>query len=128
MEWSKGKNVLKRGGTATLYLVETSMNIQVKRLGGTQHMDLEPLESEDTEHLRRLSSGFSWQTHPVILKVNGKYIAASINTMPHGDSNIKNNNYNGHFCLHLVNSKTHETNKVNKEHQKTINKAYNWAH
>ena len=41
---------------------------------------------------------------------------------------ITNNGYDGQFCLHMVNSKTHGTGKVNPNHQACINKAYKWAH
>ena len=63
-----------------------------------------------------------------ILKINGKYIACSFNTKPHGDQTIYDNGYNGQFCLHMVNSKTHGSDKVNEEHQHSIKRAYEWAH
>ena len=71
---------------------------------------------------------FDWKSHAVILKAGGKYVACAINTMPHGDQTITNNGYNGQFCLHMVNSKTHGTEKVNESHQSAIRTAYNWAH
>ena len=58
----------------------------------------------------------------------GKYIACAINTMPHGDQTIYNNNYDGQFCLHMVNSRTHGSNCVNASHQQAIKTAYSWAH
>lgn len=129
MNWSSGKSVLKVGKTATLYSTEKGIELTVKRLGGTLHMDLEPLTASDTEKLRKIAGGsFSWTTHPVILKISGKYIACSINTMPHGRQSIEDNEFDGQFCLHMVGSKTHGTNKVNNEHQKSIAAAYNWAH
>ena len=125
--WSKTKNILKNDQYAFLYLIETKERIFIKRLGGLNHADLEPANINETEKLKRLCKGtYSWNTHPVILEVNEHYIAASINTMPHGRQTIKDNDYNGHFCLHTVGSKTHGTNKVQKEHQKTINEAYKW--
>ena len=52
----------------------------------------------------------------------------TINTMPHGDQTITNNGYDGQFCLHMLDSKTHGSDSVNSEHQKAIRMAYNWAH
>ena len=128
LDWAMGKNVLRRSGYAYIYDIRKGNRIKVKRLGGTNHMDLEPASSSDTSKLKKVCGGtYSWKTYPVILQVNGRYIAASINTKPHGSQSIKSNGFKGHFCLHLVNSTTHGTNLVNEEHQKTIDEAYKWA-
>ena len=71
---------------------------------------------------------FSWDSRPVILIANGYYVACAINTMPHGDQTITDNNYDGQFCLHMLGSKTHGSDSVNSEHQKAIQAAYAWAH
>ena len=42
---------------------------------------------------------------------------------PHGAQDITNNGYEGQFCLHFVNSKTHGTNRVDEDHQNAINTA-----
>ena len=70
----------------------------------------------------------SWKSRAVILKANGKYVASAINTKPHGDQTIHSNNYEGQFCLHTSGSMTHGSKKENSEHQKSINRAYKWAH
>lgn len=129
ISWSKGKNLLKVNKTAQLYSVNDGIILTVKRTGGLNHIDLEPLTKNDTKQLWHISKGyFSWQTYPMILKVNNRFIACSINTLPHGRDKLKGNDFEGCFCLHLIESKTHGTNVVNPEHQKQINIAYNWAH
>ena len=35
-----------------------------------------------------------------------------MNGMPHGTTTISSNNFDGHFCIHFKNSKTHESDKV----------------
>ena len=83
----------------------------------------------DTSKLLKIAGGtFSWDCHPVILKSGDKYVACSINTMPHGDQTITNNKYEGQFCLHMVGSITHGTETVNADHQAAIQTAYDWAH
>ena len=47
-----------------------------------------------------------------------------MNGMPHGTTTISNN-FDGHFCIHFKNSKTHGTDKVDSEHQNCVNKAAN---
>ena len=130
MDWfGEGKNVLKKGKYAYIYDIDTGVELRIKRMGGHNHADVEPATAADTAKLKRVAKGnFSWKSHAVILKSGGKYVACGINTEPHGDQTITNNNYDGQFCLHMVNSRTHGSDKVNPNHQKCINQAYNWAH
>ena len=130
MDWyDGGSSVLDRGDYATLYHCDTGITIRVKRMGGTNHADLEPATAEDTAKLLKISGGeFDWDSEAVILYSEGKYVACAINTMPHGRQTIDDNDYEGQFCLHMNNSRTHGSDTVNSAHQKAIQKAYNWAH
>ena len=49
-DWWTGEiqSVLKRGGTATVTDVDTGISFQIKRTGGNNHADAQPLTSEDT--------------------------------------------------------------------------------
>ena len=130
MDWfGEGKNVLKKGKYGYIYDIDTGIELRIKRMGGHNHADVEPASAADTAKLLRVAKGnFSWKSHAVILKAGGKYVACGINTEPHGDQTISNNNYDGQFCLHMVGSITHGSEKVNEAHQKSIDRAYNWAH
>jgi hypothetical protein len=130
LKWfSTGKNVLKRGSYGYIYDITTGIKMRIKRMGGTNHADVEPATKADTAKLKKIAGGkFSWVCHAVILQAGGKYVACSINTMPDGSQTIKDNGYNGQFCLHMVGSLTHGSTKVNPNHQACIEKAYKWAH
>lgn len=130
MDWfGSGKNVLKKGGYGYIYDIDTGIELRIKRMGGHYHADVEPATAADTAKLLRVAGGsFSWKSHAVILKAGGKYVASAINTKPHGDQTILNNNYDGQFCLHMVGSWTHASSKENRSHQASIERAYNWAH
>ena len=129
MNWyDGGKNVLKKHHYGYIYDIRSKLTIRIKRMGGHNHADVEPATKADTAKLKSLGHGYSWDSRPVILINNGKYVAAAINTMPHGDQTIHNNGFNGQFCLHLTGSKTHGSGKVNEEHKDSIKEAYNWAH
>lgn len=124
-----GCDVLEKGEYGYLYDIATGISLKVYRMGGSSHADLEPATAADTEKLRKIAGGsFSWDSHAVILGANGKFVACAINTMPHGNQTISDNNYDGQFCLHMIDSKTHGSNSVNEEHQKAIQMAYMWAH
>ena len=129
VEWFSGGNKLvKRGGYASLYDIDTGLTLHIKRKGGTNHMDVEPASKADTATLKKIAGGtFSWKSHAVVLIKGGRYIAAAINTMPHGEYTIKDNDFPGQFCLHMVGSRTHETDRVNPEHQKSIERVMRWS-
>jgi hypothetical protein len=129
VEWFNGGNKLvKRGGYAYIYDIDTGLTLRIKRKGGTNHMDVEPASKKDTATLKKIAGGaFSWKSHAVVLIKGGRYIAAAINTQPHGEYTIKDNDFPGQFCLHMVDSRTHETNKVNPEHQKSIERVMRWS-
>ena len=130
MNWfDGGSNVLKKGHYGYIYDIDTGITVHIKRMGGISHADCEPVTKTDTAKLQKIAGGsFSWDSQAVILYSDGKFVACAINTKPHGDQTISSNGYPGQFCLHMVGSKTHGSDSVNEEHQKAINKAYNWAH
>ena len=129
MDWFDGGcNVLDRDDYATIYHCDTGITIRIKRMGGTNHADIEPATAEDTEKLRKISGGeFDWDSEAVILYSEGKYVACAINTMPHGQQTIYDNNYDGQCCLHMVDSRTHGSDTINSLHQKAIDAAYSWS-
>jgi len=130
LDWGNGGNAaFPRGTYATIYDIDTGITVRIKRMGGLSHADVEPATKADTAALLKIAGGeFSWKVHSVILAVGDKYIACSINTMPHGQQTITDNGYNGQFCLHMLNSATHGGQQVSEAHQTAIRRAYNWAH
>ena len=128
VNWDKGTRLFSTGDYVQIYDIQSGLTIRVRRLGGTNHAELEPATADDTAMILQMDGGkFSWNSRPVILCVGDFYLAAAINTMPHGEQSIKNNNFDGQFCLHLVGSKTHGTNCENSSHQAAIKYAYKWA-
>ncbi len=130
MNWfNGGNNVLRKGAYGYIYDIDTGISLRIKRMGGHNHADVEPATASDTAKLLKIARGrFSWTSHAVILKVGSKYVACAINTLPHGDQTIRNNGYNGQFCLHMSGSLCHGSGKLNASHQYSITRAYNWAH
>ena len=128
VDWSTGNRLISKGAYVAIYDIMTGTTFRARRLGGSQHADFEPATVEDTQKMLKIGGGkFSWNSRPVILRVGKTYIAAAINTMPHGASSISENLFDGQFCVHLPGSKTHETNVENANHQAAIKYAYAWA-
>ena len=124
-----GSSILKKGDYGYILDIDTGIVVHIKRMGGSNHADCEPASRSDTAKLLKIAGGsFDWDAHAVILYANGKFVACSINTKPHGDQSITSNGYDGQFCLHMAGSKTHESDTTNTDHQKAVDRAYNWAH
>ena len=125
LDWFKGGDkAIPRGATFTVKDVKTGKTFKCKRLYGANHMDTEPLNAEATAVIKKLYGGsWSWNRRAVLVMYNGHVYAGSMNGMPHGNCSIKNNNFDGHFCIHFTNSMTHESKKVDPAHQKAVKQA-----
>lgn len=144
-------NLFAIGDTATVYDIDSGLSFKVKRTYGHNHADCEALTARDTAIMKKVFGGeWSWTRRAVIISVNGKKIAASIAGMPHAGRDkyaankyissrsggygrgenldaVKGNNMNGHFDIHFYGSRTHDTNRIDSEHQKMVKKAAEWA-
>lgn len=130
INWSKVQSILPRGGTATVIDVDTGYIFKIKRKGGTNHADCEPLTASDTAVMKKLYGAWSWNRRAIVVEVGGKMIAASMAGMPHGTQTISGNNFSGHFDIHFYGSKTHgseythsRTPVVDPAHQAMVRKA-----
>ncbi len=142
IDWYTGgiQSIFYKGCVAILTDVKTGISLQVRRWSGGAHADVEPLTAADTAAFCRIygvtkaqeiSDRNLYQRRSVLLTVAGHSYAASIYGVPHnypdGDT-IPDNNFNGQFCIHFVNSKTHGSTSspahVDSDHQKAIMYAY----
>ena len=126
MDWwtSDIQTIFARGVTATITDVETGLSWREQRRGGTNHADCQPLTAADTAALKQAYGGkWSWDRRAIIVTIDGKNYAASMNGMPHGGGSITDNNFNGHHCIHFTNSRTHGSNRICPLHQAAIKKA-----
>ncbi|MCX7710034.1 MAG: peptidoglycan-binding protein [Clostridia bacterium] len=150
--WFGGANkVFANGSVATVYDIATGLSFKAKRTYGYNHADCEPLTSKDTAVMKKIYGGsWDWGRRAVIVTVNGKKLAASMAGMPHAGVEskpknilvssrsagygrganldaVKNNAMSGHFDIHFLGSKTHGSNRVDRNHQATVKKAAEWA-
>ncbi|NLY61747.1 MAG: LysM peptidoglycan-binding domain-containing protein [Clostridiales bacterium] len=123
--WYEGANkVFSRGSVAKVTHVDTGLTFYAKRRGGTNHADCEPLTKKDTEIMKKIYGGsWSWSRKAIIVEVNGKKMAASMNGMPHGRSSISGNGFSGHFCIHFYGSKGHGNPRQDPDHQAMVKRA-----
>ena len=133
LDWSYMKSNapalgIARGASIKLTDLTTgkSLNVHVQSTGN--HIDAEPLTSADTTTLCEIygvstPSAISYKRRPMMITTSAGQFLCSIYGQPHGAQDITNNGYEGQFCLHFVNSKTHGTNRVDEDHQNAINTA-----
>lgn len=141
--WTQARYVLPIGKVFKIIDFKTGKSFMAKRTTGAYHSDTEPLTAKDSAIMKEIWGGWSWISRPVIIEVDGRKIAASANGMPHAglDSKpsdivvsnrsgdfltgpnfdyIKGNDFDGHFCLHFLNSWCHNTSAPDKTHQSDI--------
>ncbi len=122
LHWNIARTIFT--SRATIIDVATGLSLEVKRRGGHNHADVEPLTSADTAVLKRIYGGaWSWTRRAVIVVAGGRRIAGSINGQPHGGQTISDNGFNGHFCLHFLGSRTHASNALDADHQRMVQAA-----
>lgn len=133
LDWSYMKSEatklgIARGASIKLTDLTTgkSLNVHVQSTGN--HIDAEPLTSADTTTLCEIygvstPNAISYKRRPMMITTSAGQFLCSIYGQPHGAQDITNNGYEGQFCLHFVNSKTHGTNRVDGDHQNAINTA-----
>ncbi|WP_347490673.1 hypothetical protein ABDB91_05830 [Desulfoscipio sp. XC116] len=127
LSWDETDKLFPRYAKAKVIDFETKLQFYVQRRAGQYHADVQPLTAEDTAIMKAVYNGkWSWKRRAVIIELaNGRKIAASMHGMPHGAGAVRGNNFNGHFCIHFKDSKTHGTGAINMDHQIMVWKAAN---
>ena len=118
-----GSKKIPKGATFKVKDIKTGKVFTVKRWSGANHLDAEPSTKSDTATMKSIYGSWSWKRRAILVKYNGHVYAASMNGMPHGTQTIKDNNFDGHFCIHFYGSKTHGTKKVDEMHQNCVAEA-----
>lgn len=118
--YDKVQYLFEKNDVAVVTDVKTGKVFKIKRLYGRNHADVEPLTKEDTAVIKSLYGSWSWDRRAIIVNIDGHNIAASMNGMPHGGQQINDNDFQGHFCVHFKNSKTHKGNRMDATHQAAV--------
>lgn len=142
--WTEAQYVIPIGADFEVLDYNTGKSFFARRTTGANHADCEALTAEDTQKIKEIWGGsFSWSKRPVLIKYNGRKIAASMAGMPHAGNDsapadkwtswrsdnwgagpnydyIKNNDMDGHFDIHFLNSTKHSDGAVDTGHQANI--------
>lgn len=141
--WKEAQFVFSVGTEAVVKDVYTGKSFRIVRTMGTNHADCEAVSKQDTQTIKDIWGGFSWDRRPVQIIIGGRVLAASMAGMPHAGIDaapaydvvnnraggfgrgenldvIKGNGMDGHFDVHFLNSKTHGSSKVDPQHQACV--------
>jgi peptidoglycan DL-endopeptidase CwlS len=145
--WTEAQYVVPVGSDFEVVDFYTGKSFKTRRTTGANHADCETLTLADTNMMKEVWGGsFSWTSRPVLIKFNGRQIAASMSSMPHAGNDaaaggvwtswrsgnygagsnfdwVKNNGIDGHFDIHFLNSTTHNTGEINVTHQQNVKTA-----
>lgn len=124
LDWQYASWIYDPGNTAAIKDLDTGKSFRVRRLGGSNHADSEPLTAADSAIMKEIYGGqWSWDRRAVLVYVDGQVIAGSMAGMPHSIEAITDNDFPGHFDLYFLNSTTHYDNSIDPEHQQMVLKA-----
>lgn len=142
--WTEAQYVIPIGADFEVVDFSTGKSFFARRTTGANHADCETPTQEDTNKMKEIWGGsFGWARRPVLVKLNGRKVAASMSAMPHAGNDaaaaavwtswrsgdygagtnldwIKNNGMDGHFDIHFLNSTRHVDGEVDVEHQDNI--------
>lgn len=145
--WSEAQYVVPINAVFTVYDINSGRSFQAKRTVGANHADCETLTADDTAVMTSIWGGTpNWSKRPVLIKINGRAIAASAAGMYHAGNEwaaggawtdwrsdnygpginydyVKGNNASGHFDIHFYNSLKHSDGKSDSAHQSNVKKA-----
>ncbi len=124
LTWEQVRWYYPPGTDATVVDMYTGQRFSIRRLGGSNHADSEPITARDTAVMYELfGRTWTWASRPILLEVRGRTFAASMAGMPHDVQTIYDNDFNGHFCLYFYNSRSHNTNSIQSHHQSNVLRA-----
>ena len=98
------KPALSNGQNLLVYDPSTGLSWTLRILSRGRHCDAEPLTAKDTRTMVKSFGGVNtWNQKAVYVQLpNGTWVLGSTHDMPHQSGSIKNNDFNGHLCVHFL--------------------------
>jgi len=123
------KPALSGGSHLLVYDPSSGLSWTLRVLARGRHCDAEPQTAQDTRTMVKAFGGTNtWNQKGVYVQLpDGRWSVASTHDMPHDNGTIKDNDFNGHLCVHFL--RTMEEAKQNDPkygvaNQETIRKLW----
>ena len=122
--WGDISRLITTGTTFEVVDQATSVSFTMQRVGGTSHMEIEPVDSQNNKKITDMvGNGSLYQKRPVLVHYGNVYYAASIYLVAHGADFLPGNGMEGHICLYFEGSTPSDIPLQDIEHQKNIQRA-----
>lgn len=107
------KTSLSNGQQLLVYDPSSGLSWTLRVYARGRHCDAEPLTAQDTATLLKAFGGTkTWSQKGVYVRLpDGRWTVAATHDVPHDSSSIKDNNFDGHLCVHFY--RTMEETKQN---------------
>ena len=98
------KPALRSGQTLYIYEPSSGLGWNLRIYSCGRHCDAEPLTAQDTANMLQAFGGKNtWDQKAVYVKLpSGIWTLGSTHDMPHMSGSVKDNNFNGHLCVHFL--------------------------
>ncbi len=98
------KPTLKNGQTLAIYDPSSGQSWNLRIVSSGRHCDAEPRTAGDTANMLKAFGGENtWSQKAVYVKLpNGSWTIGATHSMPHLNGSIKDNNFDGHLCVHFL--------------------------
>jgi len=126
--YDKIKAVARKYPYVTLYDFASGISWQGHIISLGAHADYEPVTANDTAKMVKAFGGNTWTPKAVwVVFSDGSVYLGSTHSMPHDVYHIKDNNFNGHSCIHFPRTQEQVAaiGPYATKHQETIDAA--WA-
>lgn len=123
LDWfNVGFDLINKNKSITIYDKNTGTTWKAKYINGKNHADIVPASSEDAKLIKSKKITGSYVRRPVVVTIAGTKYAGSMYAVGHGSKSYVSY-FKGVMCIHFTGSKTHSSNKVDKNHQAAIQQA-----
>lgn len=120
-EWyAGGSELIPFGAVFEIKDVRSGIIFSAYRMRGASHLDAEPLTKEDTANMKKAYAGWRWDRRPILIRYQGRVIAASMNGMPHSWQSNRTSGFPGHFCIHFAFSRGDSSQRLDANHQQAV--------
>jgi len=98
------KPSISNGQRLLIYDPSSGLSWTVKIIARGRHCDAEPLTAQDTRTMVQAFGGVNtWNQKGVYVQLpDGRWSVGSTHDMPHDNGTIKDNDFNGHLCVHFL--------------------------
>lgn len=119
--WSVIKGQLVSGRAYDVIDCYTGKEFTLIFNGGENHAEMEIANETCLENFMAVCGGeFNFYKRPIVVKIDGKNIAASMQCYPHGTDYVSDNGMDGHICVYFSESLSHVGNLPDTEHEAII--------